>query len=161
MLLRKVPFPRLPHCLTSRVPWATEQVPLNILGDTHLNTWCFFPALIDIWKPKEGSFLPGWHRTSCRGSGWTGKGEGSCGHVGAAELLAIQHFLDVPGHIHPKVNPKHPLYLRRGHTLTPVGAEHRLSPVTAHPSRKWQLQESRPKHLATKHATQQRRSNIS
>lgn len=48
-----------------------------------------------------------------------------------------------------------------GHTLTPLGAEHRLSPVTAHPSRKWQLQESWPKHLATKHATQQRRSNIS
>lgn len=104
---------------------------------------------------------PPGHRTSWRGSGWTGKGEGSCGHLGAAELLAKQHFLGVPGHIHPKVNPKHPLYLRRGSSLTPLGAKHRLSPVTAYPSRKWQLQESWPKHLATKHASQQGRSDVS
>lgn len=120
------------------------------------NTHCYLEA--------QRGFLPSMlappgHKTSCRRSGWTGKGKGSCSNFGAAELLAIHHFLAHQGHIHPKVNPKHPLYLRKGHTLTLLGAEHRLGPVTSHPSRKWQLQESWPKRLTTKHATQQRRSD--
>lgn len=136
----------------------------------------FLPSTHWYLEAQRG-FLPSrlappGHRTSCRGSGWTGKGKAHVATLVQQNFWLSSIFWMCQGTFTPRSTPSilctwevhtlTPLGAEpSGRTLTPLGAEHRLSPVTAHPSRKWQLQESWPKHLATKHATQQRRSNIS